>query len=98
MTKLNAITQSKSFRQELDAILQRMKQFTKDLIGNTENKADFENHGETIAQNVISTRDLESAIMRQGMVLKNVGNPNPYPESYNPASPVVEPTADGIKL
>jgi len=23
---------------------------------------------------------------------------NPYPQSYNPESPVIEPTADGLKL
>ena len=40
-----------------------------------------------------------------GMDLKaiNEENPspetaNPYPQSYNPASPVIEPTADGLKL
>jgi hypothetical protein len=53
---------------------------------------------EAIAQHTLSTRDLESCIMRQGMALKYIGNPSPYPESYNPASPVVEPTADGLKL
>lgn len=57
-----------------------------------------DDRGETIAQHILSIRDLESCIMRQGMALKYIGNPNPYPESYNPASPVVEPTADGLKL
>ncbi len=97
MTKPEAIIQSKQFRAELGAILQRMKQVTKDLIGNTVDKKDFENHGETIAQNIISSRDLESAIMRQGMVLKNIGNPNPYPEIYSPLSQVASPTVDGLK-
>jgi hypothetical protein len=32
-----------------------------------------------------------------GMVLKNIGTPNPYPESYNPESLVVHPTSD-VKL
>lgn len=32
------------------------------------------------------------------MDLKRIGNPNPYPESYNPESSKVEPTADGLKL
>lgn len=53
---------------------------------------------EAIAQHTLSIRDLESAIMRQGMTLKYVGNPDPYPQSRNPESPVVEPTADGLKL
>ncbi len=46
----------------------------------------------------IAIEKTEDAIMRLGMVLKCIGNPSPYPESYNPASPVVEPTADGLKL
>lgn len=41
---------------------------------------------------------LQEAIMWLGMDLKRVGNPNPYPESYNPDSPTVAPTADGLKL
>jgi hypothetical protein len=113
-----------------------------------------DNKHEAIAQHTISIRDLESAIMRQGMLLKAIGNPagvpvssspeergraayekycaairaqnteiddwdaaediekeawiaafgsepttgGPYPQSYNPNSPVVEPTADNLKL
>jgi hypothetical protein len=30
--------------------------------------------------------------------LKRLGNPTPYPHSYDPASNVVEPPADGLKL
>lgn len=41
---------------------------------------------------------IQEAIMWLGMDLKRVGNPNPYPESYNPNSSKVEPTADGLKL
>ena len=41
---------------------------------------------------------LKEAIMWLGMELKRIGAPNPYPQSYNPDSTVVEPTADGLKL
>lgn len=41
---------------------------------------------------------LKEAIMWLGMDLKALNEPNPYPQSYNPASPVIEPTADGLKL
>lgn len=41
---------------------------------------------------------LQEAIMWLGMDLKRLGAPNPYPQSYNPASPVVEPTADNLTL
>lgn len=53
---------------------------------------------EVIAQHTISIHDLESAIMRQGMALKYIGTPNPYPDSKDPSNTVVNPTADGLKL
>jgi hypothetical protein len=53
---------------------------------------------EVIAQHTLSIRDLESCIMRQGMTLKYIGAPNPYPNSKDPSNTIVEPTADGLKL
>lgn len=94
--KADLVKMAKETRQELDAVLQNMKQRRKQLIASR--ATECEDHGEAIAQATIAIRDAESAIMRMGMVLKNVGNPNPYPESYNPDSPKVEPTADGLKL
>jgi hypothetical protein len=41
---------------------------------------------------------LEDTIMRLGMDLKELNEPNPYPSSYDPSSPKIEPTADGLKL
>lgn len=41
---------------------------------------------------------LEDTIMRLGMDLKDLNEPDPYPESRNPENTVVEPTADGLKL
>lgn len=47
---------------------------------------------------------LQEAVMWLGMDLKRISeeNPgrysNPYPESYNPESKRIEPTADGLKL
>lgn len=46
----------------------------------------------------LSVTKLQEAIMWLGMDLKDQAEPNPYPESYNPASPVIEPTADGLRL
>lgn len=97
MTKLEAIAASKQFRKDADELLQRMKEHKSNLT-NMENTGIADDRGETIAQHTISIRDLESAIMRQGMVLKYIGNPDPYPESKDPSSPVVHPTADGLKL
>ena len=54
-------------------------------------------------QNLAYTK-LQEAIMWLGMDLKaqkeegQCGCDNPYPESYNPESPTIEPTADGLKL
>ena len=41
---------------------------------------------------------LQEAIMWLGMNLKRLGEANPYPESKNPDSQRIEPTADGLKL
>lgn len=46
----------------------------------------------------IAITKLEEAIVWLGMDLKALGTPNPYPQSYNPNSQVIEPTADGLKL
>lgn len=90
------VREAKSRRKELDEVLQRMKETRLNIIAAP--KSECEDHGESIAHATIAIRDAESAIMRLGMVLKNVGNPNPYPTSYDPSSPRVEPTADGLKL
>lgn len=103
MTKLEAIATSKQFRKDADELLQRMKDHRKILSASPSMDTPregpmFDDPQEVIAQHTLSIRDLESAIMRQGMTLKAIGNPTPYPNSYNPASPVVDPTADGLKL
>jgi len=41
---------------------------------------------------------IKEAIMWLGMDLKDLGTPNPYPNSYKPENTVVDPTADGLKL
>lgn len=105
MTKLEAIAAAKTFRRDADEILQRMKEHKKALCRQSNDprqhpaaKDISDDLSEVIAQHTLAIRDLESCIMRLGMSLKYIGNPNPYPESYNPASPVVEPTADDLKM
>lgn len=113
MTKLEAIATAKQFRKDADELLQRMKAHRKEMcrpvapvqdvrngvvVGEQSGEMWGDDQVEAIAQHTLSIRDLESAIMRQGMALKYVGNPDPYPNSKNPASSVVEPTADGLKL
>lgn len=46
----------------------------------------------------IAITKLQEAVMLLGMNLKRLGEANPYPESYNPESDKIEPTADGLKL
>lgn len=41
---------------------------------------------------------IQEAIMWLGMDLKRLGTVNPYPESKNPESLRIEPTADGLKM
>lgn len=41
---------------------------------------------------------IQEAIMWLGMDLKRLGTANPYPESKNPESLRIDPTADGLKM
>lgn len=41
---------------------------------------------------------LQEAVMWLGMNLRHLGDQNPYPESKNPKSDKIEPTADGLKF
>src|ERR1044072_2295243 len=47
-------------------------------------------------ERAISITKLQEAIMWLGMDLKRLNEPNPYPDSYNPANTVIAPTADGL--
>lgn len=96
MNKLEAIAAAKQFRKDADELLQRMKDHRKGLIHWDIGEA--LDAGEVLAQHILSIRDLESCIMRQGMALKYIGNPDPYPESRNTGSSIVEPTADGLNM
>lgn len=46
----------------------------------------------------ICVTKLQEAVMWLGMDLKRLNQPNPYPESMNPESMRIEPTADGLKM
>ena len=91
-----AIIAAKSIRKRLDAVLQEQKGYV--VLLKTYNTGAPE-HGEAIAQAILSQRESEMAIMRLGMVLKVLNPENtPYPNSYNPENTIVDPTADGLKL
>jgi hypothetical protein len=97
ITKEELVAQVKQFRKDLDATLQQMKAFARSTQG-CPFWADLDDGVDVLVQHQLAIHELEAAIMREGMTLKAIGNPNPYPSSYNPASPTVEPTADGLKL
>jgi hypothetical protein len=81
------VAQTKQLRKDLDTTLQTLKAGPR---GSRERS--------------IATTKIQEAIMWLGMDLKAINEsepgspPSPYPQSYNPASPAIEPTADGLKL
>lgn len=90
---------AKGFRKDLDDVLQKMKSHRDAITMTGAILPGVEDQREVVANHILSLRAVEDAVMRQGMVLKCIGaTPNPYPNSYKPESPVIEPTADGIKL
>lgn len=96
------VAQTKRWRRDLDAILQEMKPYS-GLLSSDIPCAAITTLDELEARREAQHRLIE-AIMWCGMIMKALNAsqpgtaPNPYPESYNPASPVVEPVADGLKL
>lgn len=97
MTNEELIKKAKELRVSMDSVLQQMKDNKTEITASLKTN-NHQDPGEVLAQHTLSIRDLESAIMRQGMVLKNLAAPNPYPNSYNPNNATVEPTADGLRL
>lgn len=77
------ISDTKQTRKELDDALQNLKKRCE---------------GRSSRERSLAITKIQEAIMWLGMDLKELGTPNPYPSSYDPSSPTVEPTADGLKL
>lgn len=99
--KTDPITQTKTLRKDLDAVLQRLK--CDSDKGYTGIRAP-DHPVRASRERSIAVTKLQEAIMWLGMDLKAMneegvpGTENPYPQSYNPESPRIEPTADGLKL
>lgn len=70
------------------------KQIRKDLDESLQNLKQLSPSRER----ALSITKLQEAIMWLGMDLKRLNEPNPYPHSYDPSSPIVDPTADNLKL
>lgn len=89
------VAATKQFRKDLDTVLQKLKHDSfKDYTGLRSPDAEFR----ASRERSLSITKIEEAIMWLGMDLKAQNTPNPYPNSYNPASPIIEPTADNLKL
>jgi hypothetical protein len=90
------VSQTKQFRKDLDAVLQRLKRDSHHTAPHAGARASRER--------ALAVTKIQEAIMWLGMDLKAINeelpgaSPNPYPHSYDPASPVIEQTADGLKL
>lgn len=96
MTPTEAATaDTKQWRKDLDSVLQSIKRGSdtkREAITN-------EDHPRASLERSLAVTKLQEAIMWLGMDLKDIGEtPNPYPHSYDPTSPTIEPTADGLKL
>ncbi len=96
-----AIAQTKQLRKDLDATLQNLR---RDSDKNFTGDRAPDHHVRSSRERSIAVTKLQEAIMWLGMDLKAINEeshgscPSPYPQSYNPESPVIEPTADGLKL
>lgn len=100
MSTLDNIAATKTHRQDLDTVLQRLKA---DSGEKNTPPIPTENQRKSRERSLAITK-IQEAIMWLGMDLKAINEeepgtaPNPYPESYNPASPKIEPTSEGLKL
>ncbi len=95
-----AVAETKQLRKLLDEVLQRLKMANGDHAKGTAPVPIYRRSRERS----LAVTKLQEAIMWLGMDLKSINEEspgaaeNPYPESYNPDSPKIEPTADGLKL
>ena len=94
-----ATADTKQWRKDLDEVLQRIKRQS-GLGPNSDGSSPYgSSSAYSSFERSLAVTKLQEAIMWLGMDLKEIGEtPNPYPHSYDPTSPVIEPTADGLKM
>lgn len=94
------IADTKTVRKNLDEVLQ----FLKSKSDTQREVLTSEDSPRGSRERSIAVTKIQEAIMWLGMDLKAINEenpgsaPNPYPESYNPASSKIEPTSEGLKL
>ena len=75
-----------------------------EIIANKQLRKDLDASLQTLKQlpatreRALAITKLQEAIMWLGMDNKRLGNPTPYPHSYDPSNAIVDPTADEINL
>lgn len=79
---------------DINVEIKNTKQFRKDIDEVIQRVKGLDQSRETS----LTITKLQEAVMWLGMNLKRLGAENPYPESKNPDSTKVEPTADGLKF
>jgi len=83
---------TKQFRKDLDEILQRLKKACDYTDMPSKGISPIAGARASRERSIAITK-IQEAIMWLGMDLKDIGEtPNPYPQSYNPESPAIEPT------
>lgn len=97
----HSIADTKQFRKDLDDVLQKLKKAQDATCTADVNPVP----GVRLSrERSLAVTKIQEAIMWLGMDLKAINDespgasPSPYPQSYNPDSPAIEPTADGLKL
>lgn len=71
-----------------------IKQLRKDIDEIIQRVRELDSCRET---SIVITK-LQEAVMWLGMDLKRLNQPDPYPESKDPSSMRIEPTADGLRM
>lgn len=90
------VAETKFLRKTLDEALQQLRLAQSQ---GTPDKAPRNSRERSLA-----VTKIQEAIMWLGMDLKAINEespgaaPNPYPTSYDPSSPKIEPTSEGLKL
>lgn len=101
MSTIAHIQQTKQARQDLDAALQSLRC---DTDKGYRGFRPPDHPVRSSRERSLAITKLQEAIMWLGMDLKAINDeepgsaPNPYPASYDPASPKIEPTSEGLKL
>lgn len=85
------VYQTKKWRRDIDVIIQEIRK--DEVLPN-----DLPPGARKSRERSLAITKLQEAVMWLGMDLKDQGTPNPYPESKNPQSAKIEPTADNLKL